>query len=512
MRDLLNIVDSILNEVTISKSKYGPGTQFSISGSAPGQKLEQLMKQEGFDTTAPLTMQDVNSMSNEEIMHLPTISVGAGGDGYLFSNNAGQQMLITGSASTIGPMFNAYTGGSEGKAAKIANRGETSEGILGAAMFAKFTKRQANEEIGSVTPQDIAQVLDRLQQTGEDQYEVDVKDYDNKHADRVTFVLRLKTVPYADLMDPAKRPMLANEFASAAGYVNSADAERYSRYFYINGRADQIVIMADGVTGEKEQKPDVWVYVTDEDGQPRKLRLNTSLKVGGISQFGQVSGSNAETQETLWNYFDVDVSPKLKNFDTKVKKDTRETYKEIYEYAASRLNRELKNADPKEEAGIINSIAQGITHFATLGDRNIELVDFDRGGFKILRFNNLLRKLQTVNLEASYIDSKTWPEVVIHERGDPKNRLLTVRLKIENIATKKDPNALYIRNYIEKGPLLEKLTQYRRGSWDQPGGGVDADTLDQQLKKPRLSGPGARAAKTAEPNFNPDVLGRKRKA
>jgi hypothetical protein len=510
MRDLLNLFDTILNEVTISKSKYGPGTQFALSGSAPGQKLEQLMKQEGFDTTPPLTMQDVNSMSNEEIMRLPTISVGAGADGYLFSNNAGQSMLVTGSASGIGPMFNAYSGGSEGKAAKIANRGETSEGILGAAMFAKFTKRQNNEEIGSVTPQDIAGVLDNLQKTGEDQYEVDVKDYDNKHSDQVTFVLRLKTVPYADLMDPAKRPMLANEFSSAAGYVNSADAERYSRYFYINGRADQIVIMADGVTGEKEQKPDVWVYVTDEEGQPRKLRLNTSLKVGGISQFGQVSGGNAETQQTLWNYFDVDVGSKLKNFDAKVKKNTRETYKGIYEYAASQLNRELKNADPEEEAGIINSIAQGITHFATLGDRNIELVDFDRGGFKILRFNNLLRKLQTVNLEASYVDSKTWPEVVIHEQGNLKNRLLIIRLKIENIPTKKDPNALYIRNYIEKGPLLEKLTEYRRGSWDKPGGGVDADTLDQQLKQPRLKGPGAKAARmSAEPNMTPEVLGRK---
>lgn len=512
MRDLLNIFDTILNEVTISKSKYGPGTQYSLSGSVPGQKLQQLMQDYGFDSTPPLTMQDVNSLSNDEIIQLPTIPVGAGADAYLFANNAGQQILITGSASTIGPMFNSYTGAGGDKGAKIANRGETSEGILGAAMFAKFTKREDNEEIGSVTPQDIANVLNNLQQTGEDQYEVQVQDYESRIADQVTFVLRLKTGPYADLMDPAKRPMLANEFASAAGYVNSADAERYSRYFYINGKADQIVIMADGVTGEKEQKPDVWVYVTDENGQPRKLRLNTSLKVGGISQFGQVSGGDAETQQTLWQYFDVDVNPKLKNFDTKVKKSVRDTYKEIYEYAARQLERELKNADPEQEAGVIDNISQGITHFATLGDRNVELVDFDRGGFKILRFNNLVRKLQTVNLEASYIDSKTWPEVAIHERGNPKNRLLTIRLKIENLPTKKDPNALYIRNYIEKGPLLEKLTQYRRGSWDQPGGGISADTLDQQLKQPRLTGPGARAAKVAEPNYSPDVLGRKRKA
>lgn len=508
MRDLLNILDQVLNEVTISKAKYGPGTQFSLSGSQPGQKLAALMKQQGYDTTPPLTRYDVESMSNEEILQLPTITVGAGGDGYVFSNTQDQLILITGSASTIGPMFNAYTGGGGegGDEAKIANRGETAEGILGAAMFAKFTKRQPDEEIGTVTPDDIAEVLNNLQQTGEDQYEVEVKDYDNKHADQVTFVLRLKTGPYADLMDPAKRPMLANEFASAAGYVNSADAERYSRYFYINGKADQIVVMADGVTGEKEQKPDVWVYVTDENGQPRKLRLNTSLKVGGISQFGQVSGGGAETQQTLWDYFNVDVGPALKNFDAKVKKDTREAFKSVYEYAAKKLSRELKGADAEEEAGIIASIAQGITHFATLGDRNVELVDFDKGGFKILRFNNLVRKLQTVNLDATYVDSKTWPEVVIHERGDPKNKLLTIRMKVEN-----KPKGIYVRNYIEKGKLLEELTQYQRGGWDKPSSGVSTDDLDA-ITQGRLKGPGAAIArKKTEPKTDVGTLGRKKR-
>jgi len=59
MRDLLNIFDSIVNEVTISKPKYGPGTQFAVStGSQSGQALLQQMNQQGFDATPPLTMQD----------------------------------------------------------------------------------------------------------------------------------------------------------------------------------------------------------------------------------------------------------------------------------------------------------------------------------------------------------------------------------------------------------------------------------------------------------------------
>jgi hypothetical protein len=523
MRDLINVLDTILNEVTISKPKYGPGTQFAVSaGSVAGKKLLALLQQQGFDATPPLTRQDADEMSEEEILNLPTVTYSKGGDGYVFSNNSGQSVLITGSSSTIGSAFNAYTGATaDAEGGKIANRGETAEGILGAAMFAKFTKREPGEDIGTVTPQDIGAVLDNLQQTGEDQYQVEVEDFDNEHADVISFVLRLKSGPYQDLMDPEKRPLLASEFSSAAAYVNSSDAERYSKYFYINGRSDQIVIMADGVTGEKEQKTDVWVYVTDEDGQQRKLRLNTSLKVGGVKQFGQMGGDSEETQQALWNYFGIDVGPALANF-TKARKSnsptaTRDAFKKMYQYAAKQLDLKLQKASPKDEANILNSIATGITHFATLGDPNVELVDFSDGGFKILRFNKLIEKLKTVDLEATYADSKQqkngpdreiWPEVQIHERGNPKNKLLTIRMKVEN----KPKGGIYVRNYIEKGPLLEKLTEYRKASWDRAPAATGAEDLDAVISKPRLTGPGARAAKgTHEPRMDRATLGRRHK-
>ena len=510
MRDLITAIDSILNEITISKPKYGPGTQFAVSaGSEAGKKLLALLQQQGFDAAPPMTRQDASELSAKDIKNVPTVTVGRGIDSYIFSNNAGQFIQITGSASIIGPMFNAYTGATaDSDVGKIANRGETAEGILGAAMFAKFTKREADEDIGMVTPQDISNVLNSLKQTGEDQYQVEVEDFDNEHADVISFVLRLKSGPYQDLMDPAKRPLLASEFSSAAAYVNSSDAERYSKYFYINGRSDQIVIMADGVTGETEQKTDVWVFVTDENGQPRKLRLNTSLKVGGIKQFGQVGGDSDEAQQNLWEYFGVDVNPVLANFKKTMKSQgPRDAFKKLYQYVAKQLDQKLKNADPEDEANILNDIAIGITHFATLGDPNVELVDFNKGGFKILRFNKLAEKLKDIDLTATYGDSKTWPEVVIHERGNPKNKLLTVRVKIEN-----KPKGIYVRNIIEKEPLLEKLTEYRKASWDSAPAATGADDLDAVTSKPRLTGPGARAARVKhEPRMDRATLGREYK-
>ena len=77
MRDLLNIFNSIVNEVTISKPKYGAGTQFAVAtGSQKGQDLLQQMQQQGFDATAPLTMQDTSELGDQEILNLPSVAKG----------------------------------------------------------------------------------------------------------------------------------------------------------------------------------------------------------------------------------------------------------------------------------------------------------------------------------------------------------------------------------------------------------------------------------------------------
>jgi hypothetical protein len=139
-------------------------------------------------------------------------------------------------------------------------------------------------------------------------------------------------------------------------------------------------------------------------------------------------------------------------------------------------------------------------------------VDFSDGGFKILRFNKLEEKLKNVDLAASYVGpvvpatekkTKAYPQVDIHERGNPKNKLLQIRMKIEN-----RPNGVYSRNYIEKGPLLEKLTQYKKASWDND---TSTQALDRVTNK-RLTGPGAKASRQVqEPKTDTATTGRKRR-
>jgi len=468
MRDLINI---ILNEVTLSK--YSPGQRFLISGTPKGQEYKSILAAQGIESDGIITL------TGNQATNGPDIQVGGKGDvvSYSFQNSAGQLWSVTGSASKIEAPLVHYKG-EEGEE-KVANRGEIAEGILGAAMFAKFVKRQGNEEIGQVTQQDIENILDSLQQTGKDTYQVAVNDADNEFSDTVTFLLRLKTAPYRDLMDPAKRNLLAKEFASAAAYVNSNMAERYSKYFYLNGRADDIAIMADGAASETEKKTDVWVAIKDKDGRMRQLRLNTSLKVGGQKQFGQVGGSSVESMQKLWSYFDINIGDDVLSSYQSMQDPTK-GLAYLYQRIAKILERQLRTADPQQEVQFVDQLAHAITYFATLGDPTVELVDFDQGGYKILRFKNLEHKLRTVQLSATYISSKATPEIVIHEQGNPKNVLIGIRAKREK--TKKGD--FYFRNYIEKGPLLEKLTKVEYKKF------ADVDLPDPEKTRMQITHPG----------------------
>lgn len=447
IRDLLNKLEQI-NEASVSDlNKYPYGTPYLFSEGAKGAQLSGILSAQGINTDDPVTVVDPSEVDASGI----EIQVGSGKSQWIFKDVNEQYFVINGNPDA----YFVHSG-------NLANRGEISEGILGAAMFAKFTKRESAEGIGLVGVSDIADVLSQLQNVGTDMYQVDVEDSNHKHADRVTYKLILKTKPYQDLMDLTKRDLLKNEFASAAAYVNSERAERYSKYFYLNGRADDIAIICDGAASESSSKIDVWVAIRDpETGNMRRLKLNASLKAGPVKQFGQVGGSSNDSMLKLWSYFGIDVTPWLKEYEKAQGTDQFDALKLMYEKVAKRLSAGLKKSGPKDEAEFVAHLAKAVTFFATLDDPAVELVQFDKGGFKILRFKNLVEKFKSVDMTATFVDTKARPEINIHDVNNPKNILITVRAKIE---TKKN-GELYVRNIIEKGKLLEELTLVQTAAW-----------------------------------------------
>jgi len=471
MRDLINI----LNEVTLSK--YGPGQKFILSNNAAGQQLSSQLAALGLNIVGPIELTN-KSKGVESLVNKSEIITrfGQGNDVYEFRTEDNVYFYVFGTTGTIQTALN------HSKESQISNRGEVSEGLLGAAMFAKFAKRQPGEEVGQVTPADITTVLDTLQAHGNDTYSVTVNDAESEIADTISFILKLKTAPYQDLMNPLKRKLLTSELASAAAYVNNPMAERYSKYFYLNGRADEINIMADGAASETDKKSDVWVAIKDRNGAMRTLKLNASLKVGGIAQFGQVSGTSIETMIELFGYFGIDVTPFTDKYEKEVKKDQFKAIEYMYRQIVDELQSRLAGDSDNEEAKFVDNVARAVTHFATLGDSNVELVDFDKGGFKILRFKNLEYKLRNIDLTASYISSKTRPEISIHDVENPKKELLSIRCKIEN-----RPSGPYVRNIIEKGNLLEEITKVQERSFRE------LETPDPEKTRVKIKHPGRQA-------------------
>ena len=448
-----NLID-IITEATIAD--YPMGTTYLISGSKSGRAMADALSHQGVNIEEPMVSIDQSEVDPKEIKaYVGKNAPGVASQAFRDADNT--LWVYYGGASGMNSCFV--------HADKLANRGEIAEGILGAAMFAKFTKRAPQEEIAQVTVQDVERVLAQLSNKAEDVYSVTVNDADNRHADTITFNLFLKTKPFQDLMDLKKREALMQEFSSAAAYVNTPNAERYSRYFYINGKTDSIEIIANGALAEKSSKVDVFVQVNG-----KRLRLNTSLKVGGIKQFGQVGGSEMASMIKLWNYFGVDVLPMTKKFEKLRNNDQFEALEYMYRNIADQLGKELRGNNDRTEASFVVKVANAVSYFATLGEKNVELVDFSKGGFKILRFNDLVQKLHNVDLTATYKEAKGRPEIGIHDVSDPKRELVSIRVKIEN--KKEGP---YVRNIIEKGPLLEELTTVQQGSW-KPATGSKAIT------------------------------------
>lgn len=449
IRDLLTKLEQI-NEASVSNlNKYPYGTTYSLSDGVKGQALGAQLATYGINTDDPIAIVDPSEVSPDGI----EAQIGSGKTQWVFKDINEQYFVINGTPDA----YFVHAG-------NLANRGELAEGILGAAMFSKFTKREGGEGIGLVNSQDIAGVLDTLKSVGNDTYQVDVQDSNHKHADRVTYKLVLKTKPYQDLMDPAKRDLLKQEFSSAAAYVNSDRAERYSKYFYLNGRADDIAIICNGATraSESSSKIDVWVAIRDpKTNTMRRLKLNASLKAGPVKQFGQVGGSESKSMLKLWSYFGIDVTPWLKEYEKAQGNDQFEALSMMYKKVSTKLSAGLKKSGPKGEAEFVAHLAKAVTFFATLDDPAVELVQFDKGGFKILRFQNLVEKFKSVDMTATYVDTKARPEINIHDVNNPKNILITIRAKIE---TKKN-GELYVRNIIEKGKLLEELTKVQTKSW-----------------------------------------------
>lgn len=361
------------------------------------------------------------------------------------------------------------------------NRGDVAEGILGAALTAKFVNRPQSlkDKNAPITRQMIDHVLDEFFKHNK---MIHFKAKDIAAAkisgaiDIVNFSVALPE-PAAKLLSQKKnRDVVSDLYDSAIKYVEETWTDDVMK-FALNGQIDEITILSDGVGDQKGTKADIKITV---NGKPYSKQI--SLKVAGGEQFAQVSGDEFEKQQKIWeDILMLDISnleteylKQIKNYDKKQVFSSRDNQKLIafkdmvksaaavvYKEAAKQMQQKIKSNDDK----FFNNLAKLVFEGATKGEESIELVKLEGGKFKRLQFNKNFIKIYSDQLKKSNLKAK------FRETGDPlvqlyagtetkQNLILQIRVKVEAASSNSKSGKVYkpyMRNYVEAGPLMFAL-------------------------------------------------------
>ena len=195
-----------------------------------------------------------------------------------------------------------------------ANRGDIAEGIMGAALTAKFIKREMGQTINNlpqVNATDVDNVLSKFFRSG-GSYKKNVRDVPRpidipfselvpgatevetvvnvvrelKFTDKVVFKLTLPQAAMDFLSVQKNRGDVRDIYQRAIQYANNDPTFiRESNRLATNAKKDSILIDADGVSNQRGTKVDIGLFANG-----RKIGKQISLKTDSGRQFDQVVG------------------------------------------------------------------------------------------------------------------------------------------------------------------------------------------------------------------------------
>jgi hypothetical protein len=432
-----------------TNNQYVPGYRMSVSGSQSGLQTTSLIKAQvpDFNPAEELTIADP-----KEPASVTVVFPGKAEKTFKLKRSTGQVIELQGSISAIQQSLNGIgPGAADGETvvAKAPNKGDTAEGLLGAAMFAKLRKREG-AGIGAVTLDDIWEVFDRMTPVSDTDYMVTAKDMGGA-TDKIWFRLKVKSIVKNALSNPDLRKKLSNWAMSPVNYVNSKQGTEYADQFYKNGKPDEIGIISDGLSAQTDRKSDVFTVVRDPvTGNVAKELLPISLKAGA-EQFAQHSGSSYKAMDEMFGRMGIALQANSKEIYDNLQQQGKpeEAVFGIYTQAAKLFNTSVVN--DSDEATFISQLANALNGWATGGNPNVQLVSFgSRGAFEVLQFNNLLPKMKALDLVAE----THWGENPKFIIKDSKQGIL---FHIRTYLQTKQDGTKYQRNVIEKGPLLGKI-------------------------------------------------------
>jgi hypothetical protein len=332
------------------------------------------------------------------------------------------------------------------------NLGDMAEGVIGAAIVARFIYKNRN-----INERQVFGVLRSMPpgkpKTGKKGLET-TKDFKSanenpKVMDDVNFYLSLAEVNMTALLLPGNEDLIRPYVRSAVRYANSTNVRKWSKLLYENNRYDKIEVVSDGLGGQTTTKVDVFVKV---DGKP--IDIQVSLKAGDVKQFGQVSGVEFAKQEKLWETtfgYKSDIAGlKTKYEEFVTANQVPQAVSLVYNKVAAEFNKDMSTNKKNE---VIRSLAESIKYFATLNEDDVVLLQVANDAAKLYSFDNIADGLKNLRLQAQVTFGKTGLPTLLIINADTGQPIIQYRVKQEF----KPDGSPYVRNYVEKQKELGSI-------------------------------------------------------
>lgn len=362
-----------------------------------------------------------------------------------------QKLALSLQLETTDSKVKTITIGSVDKPNIKYNLGDMSEGVVGAAICARFIYKDRNINASNVYGVLYAMPTPTNYPGKKGKYtERTFKSLNanKKVSDDVRFYVSLAEVNMSALLDPANKNLLMPYVQSAVRYANSTNVKKWSKLLYENNRYDKIEVISDGLGGQTTTKVDVYVKVDE-----KPIDIKVSLKAGDVKQFGQVSGAEFSKQETLWEktfgYGSVIKTEKAKYEKLMIDNQPAEAVNLVYQKVAGEFNKDMKSS---KKTDVIRTLAESIKFFATLNEDNVVLLQVANDAAKLYSFDQIYESLENMDFVASISVGKTGLPTLTISTTD-KQPIIQYRVKQEF----KSDGSPYIRNYVEKQSYLGTL-------------------------------------------------------
>lgn len=380
-----------------------------------------------------------------------------------------------------------------------ANRGDIAEGIMGAALTAKFIKREMGQTINNlpqVNVTDVDNVLSKFFRSG-GSYKKNVRDVPRpidipfselvpgvtevetvvnivrelKFTDKVVFKLTLPQAAMDFLSVQKNRGDVRDIYQRAIQYANNDPTFiRESNRLATNVKKDSILIDADGVSNQTGTKVDIGLFANG-----RKIGKQISLKTDSGRQFDQVVGFGiADFDKLFLDRLGIIVDGKVKgsvnefirkfnvtdafSFRAQTSKDvTKSVWATKLKKAAAIYYKGAEKSMKTQinSLGFKRKLAATVRYGATRGDDDIQLVKF-AGAQGVYSERTFGPEFETAieNADLSVVSNFTDnPTLKINSGG---KLLVQFRARVDS-SKLKDGYKLKVKQLLEAGPRLFEL-------------------------------------------------------